>query len=190
MIEIKIEKNDKELGSRPVKCESRLRELEQLLKTQDSPIEFMCHSLGISTNDKHTLDAYLHQTFQKNIPSNFHLLTGPIEKNHSFFTYKESSKFCFTIIIVFRKVILNNYHIGSEEYPTLLHFAARWGLENLAMQLVECPGGDVACETKNVSGKTPADLAEMVGFSKLALSLKSFSVISHNIRNNLKYIIK
>lgn len=66
--------------------------------------------------------------------------------------------------------------LGSEEYPTLLHFAARWGLEHLCMQLMDCPGGDVACELRNYSGKTPAELAEASGFTKLAGSLKSFSV--------------
>lgn len=65
---------------------------------------------------------------------------------------------------------------GSEEYPTLLHFAAKWGLDYFAMLLVECPGGDQACENRNCNGKTPADLAESAGFSKLATSLRSFSV--------------
>lgn len=94
MIEIKIEKNEKELGSRPVKCESRLRELEQILKGQDSPLEFMCHSLGIATSDKAALDTYLHQTFQKNLPPNFHLVSGAgPPKQHGFFAHKESSEY-------------------------------------------------------------------------------------------------
>lgn len=98
MIEIKIEKNEKSLGSRPVKCESRLRELEQILKAQDSPIEFMCHSLGIASSDKNTLDTYLHQTFQKNIPPNFHLISGPgPHKPQGLFSHKESSKYFFFI---------------------------------------------------------------------------------------------
>lgn len=69
------------------------------------------------------------------------------------------------------------YITGSQEFPTLLHFAAKWGLENFAMHLVECPGGDRACEIRNSNSKLPADLAESAGFSKLATSLRSFSVI-------------
>ena len=65
---------------------------------------------------------------------------------------------------------------GPEEYPTLLHFGARWGLERLCIQLLECPGGDNACEMKNCSGKTPIELAETFGHTKLAASLKNFSV--------------
>lgn len=44
------------------------------------------------------------------------------------------------------------------------------------MQLVDCPGGEIACEMRNYSGKTPAELAESAGFIKLSGSLKSFSV--------------
>lgn len=94
MIDIKIDKNGKELGSRPVKCESRLRELEQLLRTQDSPMEFMCQSLGFSTvSDTSSLDMYLLQTFQKNVPPSFHLLSGPSTKKCGFTSRKESSKY-------------------------------------------------------------------------------------------------
>ncbi len=94
MIEIRIMKNEKELGSRPVKCESRLRELEYILKAQESPLEFMCHSLGITNSDRTALDAYLSQTFQKNVPPNFHLLstTEPV-KNPIFRVNKDNSKF-------------------------------------------------------------------------------------------------
>jgi len=54
MIEIRIEKNNKSLGARPIKCESRLREMEQLLRIEDSPIEFMCHALGIGPVELHS----------------------------------------------------------------------------------------------------------------------------------------
>lgn len=42
MINVVVEKNGSLLGSQPVKCESRLRELDQLLRSNDNPIEFMC----------------------------------------------------------------------------------------------------------------------------------------------------
>ncbi|XP_055847418.1 phosphoinositide 3-kinase adapter protein 1 isoform X2 [Episyrphus balteatus] len=154
MVEIRIEKNEKTIGSRPIKCESRLRELEQLLRTEDSPIEFMCHSLGIGLTERDSLDLHLLQCFQKNMPPNFHLLTGPFDKQNHFLTIRESS---------------------PEEYPTLLHFAARFGLDRLCIQLMECPGGDTACGVRNCVGKTPAELADLEGFHKLAQSINSFS---------------
>ncbi|XP_017002531.2 uncharacterized protein stumps isoform X1 [Drosophila takahashii] len=154
MIEIRIEKNNKSLGARPIKCESRLRELEQLLRIEDSPIEFMCHALGIGPVERDSLDQHLLQCFQRNMPPNFHLLSGPSERQPHFFTRLESS---------------------PEEYPTLLHFAARWGLDRLCIQLMECPGGDTACGVRNCAGRTPAELAEQEGHHKLAQNIVSFA---------------
>ncbi|KPU79193.1 uncharacterized protein Dana_GF17516, isoform C [Drosophila ananassae] len=154
MIEIRIEKNNKSLGARPIKCESRLRELEQLLRIEDSPIEFMCHALGIGPVERDALDQHLLQCFQRNMPPNFHLLSGASERQPHFFTRLESS---------------------PEEYPTLLHFAARWGLNRLCIQLMECPGGDTACGVRNCAGRTPSELAEQEGHHKLAQNIVSFS---------------
>lgn len=66
--------------------------------------------------------------------------------------------------------------IGSEENPSLLHFAARFGLEKLAWQLLECPGADIACDMRNVNDFTPADLAEQAGHIKLAHQLRGYMV--------------
>ncbi|XP_051862654.1 phosphoinositide 3-kinase adapter protein 1 isoform X1 [Drosophila albomicans] len=159
MIEIRIEKNNKSLGARPIKCESRLRELEQLLRIEDSPIEFMCHALGVGPLERDALDQHLLQCFQRNMPPNFHLLNGPYERQPHFFSRLESS---------------------PEEYPTLLHFAARWGFNRLCLQLMECPGGDTACGVRNCAGRTPAELAEQEGHHKLAQNIVSFSEF-HNL---------
>lgn len=97
MIEIHIDKNEVELGSRPIKCESRLRELEHILKSQDSPLEFMCQSLGIPTTDKTSLDLYLNKSFQKNIPPNFHLLSGLNTKQNGISSYKDCGMFYYRI---------------------------------------------------------------------------------------------
>lgn len=157
MIGVRVFKNNVDLGVRPIKCESRLRELEQILKNSDAPMDFMCQALGLSTVDSDKLDLYIVQTFQKNIPPNFHLLSSQIESSDGLRLHKEAS---------------------PEEYPTLMHFAARWGMERLGLLLLECPGAELACEIRNVSGKTPADIAELHGHLKLGSSFKNFSVRS------------
>lgn len=166
MIEIRIVRNDRELGRRPVKCESRLRELEQLLRAQDSPMEFMCQALGVAVHASPSdvgggLDAMLVQAFQRNVPAGFHLLAADAKMPAATpaFAAKPGKE-----------------GATAEEFPTLLHFAARWGLEQLAVQLMECPGGEQACELRNVAGRTPAEMAEGAGHAKLAASLKSFAV--------------
>lgn len=151
MIGIRIFKNNIDLGVRPIKCESRLRELEQILKSSEAPMDFMCQSLGLSSADNEKLDLYVVQSFQKNIPPNFHLLSSSDQMK----LHKEAS---------------------PEEYPTLLHFAARWGLERLGLLLLECPGAEVAVEMRNASGKCPADIAELHDHLKMANSFRNFSV--------------
>ncbi|XP_055549688.1 uncharacterized protein LOC129732656 [Wyeomyia smithii] len=153
MIGVRLEKNNVDIGSRPLKCESQFRELEQILKTQDAPLEFLCQAVGISVPDRDKLDSHLLQAFQINVPTHFHLL------NH----------------LDSEKKLKSHRELSPEEYPSLLHFAAYWGLERLCLQLLECPGGDIACEMRNISGRTPGDLAEFGGHYKLADSIKNFS---------------
>lgn len=161
MIGVRVLKNNVDLGVRPIKCESRMRELEQILKNADAPIEFMCQSLGLSAADNDKLDLHIVQSFQKNIPPNFHLLATEDDTSNGLRLHKDAS---------------------PEEYPTLMHFAARWGLERLGLLLLECPGAEMACEMKNVSGKTPADIAELHGHIKLGSSFKNFSVSRVELR--------
>ncbi|XP_053681964.1 phosphoinositide 3-kinase adapter protein 1 [Sabethes cyaneus] len=153
MVGVRLEKNNIDLGCRALKCESQFRELEQILRTQNSPMEFLCQATGIAISDRDKLDSHLLQAFQKNVPTNFHLLN-----------YADSEK-----------KSKSHREASPEEYPTLLHFAAYWGLERLCLQLLECPGGDIACEMRNISARTPSDMADLGGHYKLADSIKNFS---------------
>uniref|UniRef100_A0A182K981 DBB domain-containing protein n=1 Tax=Anopheles christyi TaxID=43041 RepID=A0A182K981_9DIPT len=156
MIKIRLEKNSIDLGSRPLKCESQMRELEQILSSKDAPMELICQSVGLSTNDRDKLDLLLLKAFLRNVPPNYNLL------NYGGGGGGETGMGC-------------HRDIYPEEYPTLLHFGARWGLERLCMQLIESPGGEVACEMRNISGRTPSDIAEVAGHYKIASALKNFS---------------
>lgn len=42
IVNILVKKNGCIIGSRPIKCESRLKELEQILRSVSNPLEFMC----------------------------------------------------------------------------------------------------------------------------------------------------
>ncbi|XP_066582939.1 phosphoinositide 3-kinase adapter protein 1-like isoform X2 [Prorops nasuta] len=150
LIGVRIFRNGCPLGVRQIKCESRLRELDQILRAHDNPLEFICQTFGFNPGDREQLDSWMVHAFQRNIPPNFNLLSTPSGMVH---THKNQS--------------------SPEENPTLLHFAARFGLERLAWQLLECPGGDVACELRNVAELTPAELAEKSGHARLAHQLRS-----------------
>ncbi|KAL3279690.1 hypothetical protein HHI36_017196 [Cryptolaemus montrouzieri] len=153
IINILVEKNGSIIGSRPIKCESRLRELEQILRLSNHPVEFMCQTLGFSPADRENLDNWLVHNFQKNLPPHFNLLASHTTP--------------------FAAAVQAHKH-SYEEYPTLLHFAARFGLEKLALQLLDCPGADVAYEIKNLYDLTPAEIAEQNNHSELAASLRNY----------------
>ncbi|KAJ8875860.1 hypothetical protein PR048_023763, partial [Dryococelus australis] len=152
LVTVYVEKNGEPLGCRQVKCESRMRELDQILRLQDNPLEFMCQTLGFSPPDREHLDNFLVGALQRNLPPHFNLLHAPTAQPHHPSSHTSS----------------------PEEYPTLLHFAAKFGLEKLAWQLLECPGGEQACNIRNVCELTPAEIAEAAGHTKLANALRGY----------------
>ncbi|XP_076237197.1 DBB domain-containing protein stumps isoform X2 [Calliopsis andreniformis] len=167
LVGVRISKNGCPLGVRQVKCESRLRELDQILRAHDNPLEFMCQTFGFNSGDREQLDNWMVHAFQRNVPPHFNLLSTP------------------SGVVSTQKV-----HSSPEENPTLLHFAARFGLERLAWQLLECPGGDIACDLRNVSELTPADLAEQAGHVRLAHQLRGYMQMNEftNMYSYLKVI--
>ncbi|XP_048267052.1 phosphoinositide 3-kinase adapter protein 1 isoform X2 [Bombus terrestris] len=167
LVGVRIAKNGCPLGVRQVKCESRLRELDQILRAHDNPLEFMCQTFGFNPGDREKLDNWMVHAFQRNVPPHFNLLSTP------------------SGVVSTQKV-----HSSPEENPTLLHFAARFGLERLAWQLLECPGGDIACDLRNVSELTPADLAEQAGHTRLAHQLRGYMQMNEftNMYSYLKVI--
>ena len=89
--------------------------------------------------------------FRRNVPKNFQLVTS--QENE-----------------------LSTVQNNNEEYPTLLHFASRFGFENLCLQLIECPGSENVCQITNSCGLTPIEIARNAGFHQLAEYLRNFTV--------------
>ncbi|XP_045495194.1 phosphoinositide 3-kinase adapter protein 1 isoform X1 [Colias croceus] len=165
LVWVRVSKNGQSLGRRQIKCESRLRELDQLLRASDHPLEFMCQTLGFKTTSKEQLDSWMLTAFQKNIPPHFNLLSSTEQYNP--------------------KADVSS----GEEYPTLLHWAARFGLERVCWQLLECPGGGAAVALRNARQRTPADLARDYKHYKLAdmladhLKINEFSNMYYYLKN-------
>ncbi|NXY70754.1 BANK1 protein, partial [Glareola pratincola] len=63
-----------------------------------------------------------------------------------------------------------------EEFPTLLHCAARFGLKNLATFLLNCPEATWACKITNKYGDDPASIAEKHGHRELRKLIREFSI--------------
>ncbi|XP_041988074.1 phosphoinositide 3-kinase adapter protein 1 isoform X2 [Aricia agestis] len=164
LVWVRVSKNGQSLGRRQIKCESRLRELDQLLRASDHPLEFMCQTLGFKTTSKEQLDSWMLNAFQKNIPPHFNLLSSTDQFNP--------------------KADVSS----GEEYPTLLHWAARFGLERVCWQLLECPGGGAALALRNARRRTPADLARDHHHTRLADMLADHMKI--NEFSNMYYYLK
>lgn len=165
LVWVRVSKNGQSLGRRQIKCESRLRELDQLLRASDHPLEFMCQTLGFKTTSKEQLDSWMLNAFQKNIPPHFNLLASTEQFNP--------------------KADMSS----GEEYPSLLHWAARFGLERLCWQLLECPGAGAAVALRNLRQRTPADLARDHKHYALAdmladhLKINEFSNMYYYLKN-------
>uniref|UniRef100_A0A8C6IVB5 B-cell scaffold protein with ankyrin repeats n=1 Tax=Melopsittacus undulatus TaxID=13146 RepID=A0A8C6IVB5_MELUD len=62
-----------------------------------------------------------------------------------------------------------------EEFPTLLHCAARFGLKNLATFLLHSPEATKACKITNKYGEYPATIAEKHGHRELRKLIRELS---------------
>uniref|UniRef100_A0A8B9EXX5 B-cell scaffold protein with ankyrin repeats n=1 Tax=Amazona collaria TaxID=241587 RepID=A0A8B9EXX5_9PSIT len=63
-----------------------------------------------------------------------------------------------------------------EEFPTLLHCAARFGLKNLATLLLDSPEATKACKITNKYGEDPVTIAEKHRHTKLRKLIRELSV--------------
>ncbi|XP_032188907.1 B-cell scaffold protein with ankyrin repeats isoform X3 [Mustela erminea] len=63
-----------------------------------------------------------------------------------------------------------------KELPTLLHCAAKFGLKNLAVHLLQCSGATWASKMKNFAGSDPAHIAERHGHKELQKIFEDFSI--------------
>uniref|UniRef100_A0A8C3QMD4 B-cell scaffold protein with ankyrin repeats n=1 Tax=Cyanoderma ruficeps TaxID=181631 RepID=A0A8C3QMD4_9PASS len=70
-----------------------------------------------------------------------------------------------------------------EEFPTLLHCAARFGLKNLATFLLSCPEATRACKITNKYGDDPESIAKKHGHKELRKLIKELSVRILETRN-------
>ncbi|XP_036620852.1 B-cell scaffold protein with ankyrin repeats [Trichosurus vulpecula] len=73
-----------------------------------------------------------------------------------------------------------------QELPTLLHCAARFGLKNLAVHLLQCSGATWASKARNIEGADPAHIAENQGHEEIKRILEEFSMHDDSRNDNLE----
>ena len=90
----------------------------------------------------------------------------------------EDSKFLKTALIYNHVIFCFLLDQSSAEFPTLLHFACKFGLSKLVEVILRYPGAYEACSLKNYQGHRPYNIAEDNGYDQLANELRAFHVSS------------
>ncbi|NXK36377.1 BANK1 protein, partial [Piprites chloris] len=137
-----------------------LEEIEPILKKVADPIAFTCQALKFSSVQK--VDNVLTLLLKSKVSTYEFSPFQSGEEHHQ----------------------QANSHV--EEFPTLLHCAARFGLKNLAMFLLSCPEATWACKITNKYGDDPESIAEKHGHKELRKLIKELSVNAANNFTNCR----
>ncbi|KFW69211.1 B-cell scaffold protein with ankyrin repeats, partial [Pygoscelis adeliae] len=123
-----------------------LEEIEHIFKKVADPIAFTCQAFKFSSVEK--LDNVLTWLLKSKIST---YVFSPFQSEEGY--HQQASS-----------------HL--EEFPTLLHCAARFGLKNLAAFLLNYPEATWACKITNKYGDDPASIAEKHGHRELRKLIK------------------
>nr|XP_020646821.1 phosphoinositide 3-kinase adapter protein 1 isoform X1 [Pogona vitticeps] len=140
-----------------------MEEISNLLTSAANPVEFMCQAFKIVPYNTETLDKILTESLKKNLPaSGLHLLgINQLEEE-------------------------NITSQRDEELPTLMHFAAKYGLKNLTALLLTCPGALQAYSVANKYGHYPNNIAEKHGFKDLRQFIDEYVETADMLKSHIK----
>ncbi|KAM3862998.1 phosphoinositide 3-kinase adapter protein 1 [Diretmus argenteus] len=137
---------------RPVTYYTNMGEVSRYLENAAAPVEFICQAFNITSNVKESLDDMLTDSLKSKLPASGLQLFGIRQiEEHNMAAYQR-----------------------NEELPTLLHFAAKYGLKKLTTVLLQCPGALQSYSVMNKYGDYPNTLAERSGFSDLRQFMDEF----------------
>ncbi|XP_038599802.1 phosphoinositide 3-kinase adapter protein 1 [Tachyglossus aculeatus] len=141
-----------------------MEEIGNLLAGAANPVEFMCQAFKIVPYNLETLDKLLTESLKKNIPS--------------------SGLHLFGINQLEEEDMMRNQR--DEELPTLLHFAAKYGLKNLTALLLTCPGALQAYSVANKFGHYPNTIAEKHGYRDLRQFIDEYVETVDMLKSHIK----
>ncbi|XP_043953721.1 B-cell scaffold protein with ankyrin repeats-like [Gambusia affinis] len=144
-VSVTVYSGGKTLTSSKLQYYTRIEELAHLLSSVADPVEFMCQALQACSVEK--LDQKLSSMLLELMP------TGGFQGLQVENTQERAE-----------------VHHG--DMPSLLHFAARYGLRSVSGLLLQCPGAEQALRMANRHGQTPAEIAKSHGHKELHVVLK------------------
>ncbi|XP_066549186.1 phosphoinositide 3-kinase adapter protein 1 isoform X2 [Amia ocellicauda] len=158
---------DMTVCSVPVTYITGMEDIRNYLENATNPIEFMCQAFKITTNSIESLDRLLTESLKNNMPTTgLHLFgINQIEQENMSAYQRE------------------------EELPTLLHFAAKYGLKKLTTSLLQCPGALQAYSVANKYGDYPNNIAEKYGFQDLRQFMDEYVETADMLKSHIKETI-
>ncbi|XP_070697591.1 phosphoinositide 3-kinase adapter protein 1 isoform X2 [Pempheris klunzingeri] len=137
---------------RPVTYYTYMGEVSRYLETATDPVNFICQAFNLTSSATESLDNLLTDSLKSSMPATGLQMFGirQIEEDN-----------------------MASYQ-RNEELPTLLHFAAKYGLKKLTTILLQCPGALQAYSVMNKHGDYPNTLAEKSGFTDLRQFMDDF----------------
>lgn len=163
-VSLKIYSGDLVVCEASVSYYTDMEEIGNLLSSAANPVEFMCQAFKIVPYNTDTLDKLLTESLKNNIPaSGLHL---------------------FGINQLEEEDMMTNQR--DEELPTLLHFAAKYGLKNLTALLLTCPGALQAYSVANKHGHYPNTIAEKHGFRDLRQFIDEYVETVDMLKSHIK----
>ncbi|XP_040033701.2 phosphoinositide 3-kinase adapter protein 1 [Gasterosteus aculeatus] len=149
---------------RPVTYYTNMGEVSRYLEAAADPVNFICQAFNLTANATESLDKMLTDSLKSMMPATGLQLFGirQIEENN-----------------------MTSYQ-RNEELPTLLHFAAKYGLKKLTTVLLQCPGALQAYSVMNKSGAYPNTLAEKSGFSDLRQFMDEFVETAAMLKSHIE----
>ncbi|XP_036402818.1 phosphoinositide 3-kinase adapter protein 1 [Megalops cyprinoides] len=156
--------NDSVICSMPVTYYTGMAEVSRYLENIANPLEFMCQAFNITSKSTEALDSLLTNSLKSRIPaSGLHLFGVSQVEEENMSSYQR-----------------------NEELPTLLHFAAKYGLKKLATVLLQCPGALQAYSVVNKYGDYPNNVAEKNGFSDLRQFMDEYVETADMLKSHIK----
>ncbi|XP_038593702.1 phosphoinositide 3-kinase adapter protein 1 isoform X1 [Micropterus salmoides] len=137
---------------KPVTYYTNMGEVSRFVENATDPVNFICQAFNLTSNATESLDNMLTDSLKSRMPETGLQLFG------------------------IRQIEEDNMaaYQRNEELPTLLHFAAKYGLRKLTTILLQCPGALQAYSVMNKYGDYPNTLAEKSGFSDLRQFMDEF----------------
>ncbi|CAL9688215.1 unnamed protein product [Knipowitschia caucasica] len=148
---------------KPVTYFTNMGEVSRFIENVTDPVNFICQAFHLESNATESLDHMLTECLKSKMPATGLQLFGirQIEEDNLASCQRD------------------------EELPTLLHFAAKYGLKKLTAALLQCPGALQAYSVMNKHGDYPNTLASNNGFTDLRQFIDEFVETADMLKSHI-----